>query len=169
MVENGNQQHIYRWLKRCLLLPQCRGDYTDWEIHQSVEVRIFLKTSCNIIHDNFGVPKASLQIYLNAIFLELKRSSLKHLWYIICLGEINNKSVRNTITENIAKQKLGPKTHLLNYEEAYIVATKGIKVAHGLPRDTNIIYDELQQILHGVVCQDNNNSIKTHSALRCAH
>ena len=39
------------------------------------------------------------------------------------LGEINNKSVRKTITESIAKQKLGQKTYLLKDKEAYIVAT----------------------------------------------
>ena len=39
------------------------------------------------------------------------------------LVEINNKIVTKMITENIDKQKLGQKTYLLKYKEAYIVAT----------------------------------------------
>ena len=38
------------------------------------------------------------------------------------LGEISNKTVRNTITENISKQELGHKSYLLKDKEAYIVA-----------------------------------------------
>ena len=76
------------------------------------------------------------------------------------LGEINNKSVRKTITENISKQKLGHKTYLLKDEAACIVATTEIEVAHVLPRDTNTISDELQQVLSGAGRQDANNSIK---------
>ena len=41
-----------------------------------------------------------------------------------------------------------------------------IESANGLPRDTNTIYDELQQLLHGVGRQDTNNTIKSRSALR---
>ena len=36
------------------------------------------------------------------------------------LGEISNKTVRKTITENIVKQELGHKSYLLKYKEAYI-------------------------------------------------
>ena len=39
------------------------------------------------------------------------------------LGEINNKSVRNTISEKNIKQKLEQKSYLLKDKEAYIVAT----------------------------------------------
>ena len=81
------------------------------------------------------------------------------------LGEINNKSVRKTITEYIAKQKLGLKNYLLEDEEAYMLATTEIEVAHGLLRDTNTISDELQQVLSDMGRQDVNNSIKTRSKL----
>ena len=62
-------------------------------------------------------------MYLNVIFPPLKYSWLKYLWYIMSLFEINNKSVRKMITENIDKQKLGQKTYLLKYLEAHIVET----------------------------------------------
>ena len=62
-------------------------------------------------------------MYLNVIFPPLKCSSINHLWYIMSLVEINNKSVMKMIAENIDKQKLGQKTYLLKYKEAYIVAT----------------------------------------------
>ena len=113
LVENENQQQIYRWVREYILLPSCSGDYTDWELHQSVEGRILLKPICTTIHEEFGVPINSLQSYLNVIFPPLKCSSLKHLWYLMCLGEINNKSVKKTITEKIVKQKLVQKTYLL--------------------------------------------------------
>ena len=82
------------------------------------------------------------------------------------LGEISNKTVRKTITENISKQKLGHKYYLLKDGESYIVATTEIQGSYGLPRDTNTISNELQQVIHGVGCQDVNNIIKTRSALR---
>ena len=47
-------------------------------------------------------------------------------------------------------------------------ATTEIEGAHGLPRDTSTISDELQQVLHGVGRQDANISIKTNSALMYA-
>ena len=47
-VENGNQQHIYRWVRNHPLLPSGgRGLYTDWEIHQSAGKIILLKSSCD--------------------------------------------------------------------------------------------------------------------------
>ena len=107
LVENDNQQQIYRWVRKYLLLLPGRGDYTDWALRQSVEGKILPKSSCTAIHDNFGVPKITLKSYMNVIFPESKCFSLKHLWYLMSLGEINNKSVRKTISENIVKQKLG--------------------------------------------------------------
>ena len=94
-----------------------------------------------MIHDEFVVPKTSLKRYLNVIFLPLKYSLLKHLWYLMSLGKINNKSVRKKITGNIVKQKLVQKYYLIKDEEAYIVATTEIEGSHGLPRDTNTISD----------------------------
>ena len=139
LVENGNQQQIYRWVRKHILLPSDRGHYTDWELHQSDEGRIFLNSSCTTIHENFGVPKTSLQRYLNVIFPSLKCSSLKHLWYLMRLGEIRSKTVRKTITEKIVKQELGHKYYLLKDKEAYIAETTERKGAHGLPRDTTTI------------------------------
>ena len=40
LVENDNQQQIYIWVRKHLLLPSGRGHYTDWELRQSVEERI---------------------------------------------------------------------------------------------------------------------------------
>ena len=77
-----------------LSLPSGRGHYTDWELRQSVEEKILLKSSCAAIQDNFGVPKTSLQRYLNVLFPSLKCSSLKHLWYLMRLGAIRSKTVR---------------------------------------------------------------------------
>ena len=100
-----------------------RGHYTDWELRQSVEEITPLKSIWSVIQDNFGVPNTSLQRYLHVIFPPLKCSPLKHLWYLIGLGKISNKTVRETITENIVKQELGQEYYLLNDEKAYIVAT----------------------------------------------
>ena len=103
LVENDNQQQIYRWARKHLLLPSGRGHYMDWELRQSVEERILLKSSRATIQDKFGVPNISLQRYLNVLFPSLKCSLLKHLWYLMSLGEISNKTVRKTITGNIVK------------------------------------------------------------------
>ena len=104
-------------------LPSGRGHYTDWELRQSVEEIILLKSSCAAIQEKFGVPKTSLQRYLNILFPSLKCSSLKHLWYLMRSGEISNKTVRKTITEIIFRFEVGHKTHLLKDKEAYILAT----------------------------------------------
>ena len=44
--------------------------------------------------------------------------------------------------------------------------TTKIESAHGLPRETNTISAELQQVLHGVGNQDANKTITPDSALR---
>ena len=74
----------------------------------------------------------------------MKCSLLKNLWYLMSLGEISNKTVRNTITENIVKQELGHKYYLLRDKEAYILETTEIEGAHGLTRDTTTVSDKLQ-------------------------
>ena len=84
------------------------------------------------------------------------------------LGEISNKTVKNTITEKIVKQELGHKSYLFKDKESYIVATIEIEGAHGLPRDTNTISDELQQVLHGVGRRYAKKIITPDSALRYA-
>ena len=48
------------------------------------------------------------------------------------------------------------------------MAETEIEFAHGLPRDTNTISDELQQVLHGVGRLDTNKTIESCSALRYA-
>ena len=105
LVDNENQKQIYIWVRNYLLLPSCREDYTDWELRKSAEEIILLNSSCAAIRGKFGVPITSLQSYLKVIFPSLKCSLLKNLWYLMMLGEINNKSERKTITENIVKQK----------------------------------------------------------------
>ena len=65
LVENDNQQQIYRWVRKNLSLPSGREHYTDWELRQSVEEIILLNSSYTEIQENFGVPKTSLQRYLN--------------------------------------------------------------------------------------------------------
>ena len=48
------------------------------------------------------------------------------------------------------------------------MATTEIEGAHGLPRDTTNISDEIQQVLHGVGPRDANKTITPSSALRYA-
>ena len=105
---------------------------------------------------------------MNVIFPSLKCTSLKHLWHLVSLGKISNKTVINTIIEKIVKQELGHKSYLLRNEEAYIVATTEIEGEIGLPRGTTTISDELQQVLHGVGRRDVTKTITSDSALRYA-
>ena len=56
LVENDNQQQIYRWVRKYLLGQSGRGHYTDWELCQSVEEIILLESICAAIQNNFGVP-----------------------------------------------------------------------------------------------------------------
>ena len=84
------------------------------------------------------------------------------------LGEISNKTVRKTITENIVKQDLGHNSYLLKDKEAYIVTITEIEGACVLPRDTSTISYELQQVLHGVGHRDFTKTIKSNTALRHA-
>ena len=91
---------------------------------------------------------------MNVLLPSLKYSSLKHLWYLMSLGETSNKTGRNTKTEKIVKHELGHESYILKDKKEYIVATAEIEGAHGLPRDTNTISDELQQVLHGVDPRD---------------
>ena len=64
------------------------------------------------------------------------------------------------ITEKIVKQELGHKYYLLKDKEAYIVETIEIEGTHGLPRGTNTISNELQQVIHDVGRRDTNKTLK---------
>ena len=46
------------------------------------------------------------------------------------------------------------------------MATTELEGAHPLPRDTTTIFNELQQVLHGVVCQDVAITITPDSKIR---
>ena len=48
------------------------------------------------------------------------------------------------------------------------MATLEIEVAHGLPRDSTSVSNEIQQVLHSVGRRDANKTIKTHYTLRYA-
>ena len=89
-----------------------------WNLFQSVEEIFLLKLICDAIHEIFGVPKTSLQSYLNVIFPPLKCYLLNHLWYLMSLGDISNQTVKKTITENIVNLKLGHKYYLLKDKES---------------------------------------------------
>ena len=91
--------------QKVFLLPPCRGDYMDWDLYQSVLKIILLNSRCTAIHEEYSVPNTSLQSYLYLMFPALRCSSLKHLWYLINLGEMNNKSVIKKITEKVFKNK----------------------------------------------------------------
>ena len=84
------------------------------------------------------------------------------------LGEIRSKTVRKTIKSKLVRFEVGHENHLLKDEEAYIVVTTEIECAHGLPRDTFTISDELQQVRYGVGRRYANNTITPESALRYA-
>ena len=82
------------------------------------------------------------------------------------VGKITNRIVIWVIANKVFKKKIGNKTYLLKYKEAYIVATSEIDGAHGLPRDIVTFTKELQQVLHDVGQQIIGNSIKPESAQR---
>ena len=69
------------------------------------------------------------------------------------------------MTENIVKQELGHTYYLPKDEGAYIVTTTEIEGTHGLPRDTNTISNELQQVIHGVGRRYANKTITSPSTL----
>ena len=108
------------------------------------------KSSYFEILGNFGVPKYTLNVYLNVIFPSLKCSSLKHLWDIMCVEKIIKILVREVIAEIVVKKKCGSKTYLLKYEESYIVAISEIDGSLVLLRDIYTFTNELQQLIHDV-------------------
>ena len=81
---------------------------------------------------------------------------------------MNDKSVIKKITEKVFKNKWGHKYYLLKDKEAYIEETTEIEGSNALSRFTTAISNELQQLIHGVGCQDTNNRIKIDSTLRYA-
>ena len=61
--------------------------------------------------------------------------------------------------------KNGRATYLLRDEEAYIVATAEMDGANGLPKDTNSLINELQQVLYCVFIRNIINNITSKSAI----
>ena len=109
-----------------------------------------IKLSYSEILEEFGAPNCTLWRTLNAIFPPLKCSSLKDLWDITGVSKTTKKIVREVIAKKVVNKKRGNKTYLLKDEEAYILATSEIDGAHGPPRDTEILTNEIQQVLHDV-------------------
>ena len=79
---------------------------------------IFTKSRYSELLEEFGVPKYTLWSTLDVIFLTLKYSSMKHLWDLIVVGKITNKTVRELITHKAVKNRPGPKIYLLKDKEA---------------------------------------------------
>ena len=72
------------------------------------------------------------------------------------------------IANKVFKKKIGNKTYLLKYKEAYIVATSEIDGAHGLPRDIETFNNKIQQVPHDVGQISVGNAIKPASEQRYA-
>ena len=73
------------------------------------------------------------------------------------------------ITIKAAKKITGTRTYLLRYEEAYILATSGMDGAHGLPRYTISLTNELQQVLYDIGKKIIVNVIRHNYEKRYAH
>ena len=84
------------------------------------------------------------------MFPTVKYESLNHLWYLIVIGKITEKIVRELITFATVKTIYGPKNYLLKDEEECIVVTSEIYGAHGLPRDSISLGNGLENNLHDV-------------------
>ena len=106
LVKIYNQQHKFRWVINHINLTLVQGQvYTEWEILESCEKRIFIKSSYYEILEEFGLPKFTLWRTLNLIFLSLKCSSLNHLWDIIGVGNIIKKIFIEVIAKKVVKKK----------------------------------------------------------------
>ena len=57
---------------------------------------------------------STLTYSLSVIFTSLKCSSLKHLWYIMGVGKITKRTVREVIEKIVVKGKMGNTTYLIN-------------------------------------------------------
>ena len=113
MVESYNQQHIFIWVRNHLNLPSVQGHgYTEWELREAYEIRIFIKSSYSGILEFFGIPNSALTLSLNIIFPSLKYSSLKHLWDLILVGKIKRRIVRKVTAKIVVKTKSGTKLTL---------------------------------------------------------
>ena len=115
-----------------LLLVQGKT-YIEWGIIQACERRILDKSIYSEIIGKFGVLKSTLTYSLSAIFTSFKCSSLKHLWYIMGVGKITKRTVREVIEKIVDKGKMVNKTYLIKDKEAYIVEKSEIYGAHGIP------------------------------------
>ena len=74
------------------------------------------------ILEKFRVPKTTLWLTLNIIFLILIHTSMKHQWCIIGVGNFMREIVREVIILTIIL-KMGRTTKLIIDIEAYIMAT----------------------------------------------
>ena len=75
---------------------------------------------------------------------------MKHILYIMGIGKITKRIVREVIDTIFVKGKGGNKTYLIKDKEAYIMETSEIYGAHGIPIDIHTFTDEIQQVLHDV-------------------
>ena len=94
LLEYETQQQIYRWVRTNINLPSVQGQtYTEGELCQAYERRILDKSRYYEILVKFGVPNYTLTYFLKVIFLPLKSSSMKHLWYLMGVGKITKRIV----------------------------------------------------------------------------
>ena len=95
LLESYNKQQIYRWVRYHLCIPYIKHQlYTEWELRESCERRVMVKSTYTDILDECWVPKTNLWRTLNVLFTPLKCSSLKHLWYLAAVGKVKRQRVR---------------------------------------------------------------------------
>ena len=56
-----------------------------------------VKSTYSDIIEEFGIPKITLWKTLNIISPQLKINDLKHLWYVIAVGDVKKERVREVI------------------------------------------------------------------------
>ena len=79
------------------------------------EIIIMFKSTYSGLPDLFVAPKSTIWKTLNVILLPFKITSLKHLWDVIVVVDINTEIFREVIRLTTIK-KIGRATYLLSDE-----------------------------------------------------
>ena len=165
LAEDSHNRQVFCWATQYTKGSKSdKSAYTDWELNKAMfslltgESKTFNDASFGL-----GVPRRIFDRHMKNILSSLKIKSFKACQKMVKAKEITRAKIREVIDG--AKRKLsGRPCYLTRDEEALIVATSEIKVAHAIPVTRKLVSKKLHNILQGLGKRCTEAQLKTKQA-----
>ena len=165
LAEDSRNRQVFRWATEYTKGSKSnKSAYTDWELNEAM-LRLLTGESktFNVASFGLGIPRRTFDRHMKDILSALKIKSFKACQKMVNAKEITRGRIRAVI--DVRKKILcGRPCYLTRDEEALVIATAEVKVAHAMPVTRKLLSEKLHNILQGLGKRSTEVTLKTKQA-----